>query len=321
MGAPFTGSNANPTAVDDTATATEDTPATIAVLANDSDPDGDALALLSVGAPAHGTAAANPDGTVTYTPALNYNGADTFTYVASDTEGGSASATVTVTITPVNDAPAASNDSYSTAEDTALIVAAPGVLANDSDVDGDAMTAVMVSTTSNGTLTLNGDGSFTYLPDPDYNGSDSFSYKASDGTLSSSTAQRVSITVLAVNDAPVARADSFTLDEDTTLAITAPGVLSNDTDAEGDALSAIVMTGAGHGSVTLNADGSFVYTPAANFNGTDSFTYSANDGLGFRAHHRDADREPGERRAGRGERLRRDRRRHRGRHRGAGERQ
>ena len=148
VGAPFTGSNANPTAVDDTATATEDTPTTIAVLANDSDPDGDALAVLSVGAPAHGTAAANPDGTIAYTPALNYNGTDTFTYVASDTEGGSASATVTVTITPVNDAPAASNDSYSTAEDTALIVAAPGVLGNDSDVDGDTMTAVMVSTSA-----------------------------------------------------------------------------------------------------------------------------------------------------------------------------
>ena len=277
-GAPFTGSNANPTAADDTATTPEDTPTTIAVLANDSDADGDPLAIAAVGAPAHGTATANPDGTIVYTPAANYNGADSFTYSVADSQGGSASATVNVTISATNDAPVAGNDAYSTSEDTALTIAAPGVLANDHDVDNDVMTVIQVSGPSHGTLTLPADGSFSYTPAADYNGPDSFSYKVNDGTVDSNVAI-VSITVTAVNDAPVGVGDSYTIDEDTPLIVDAPGVLLNDSDVEHDSLSAIPITFPSHGALTLNADGGFIYTPAANFNGTDSFTYSANDGL------------------------------------------
>ena len=97
-------------------------------------------------------------------------------------------ATVTSTVTPVNDAPVAVADSYSTDEDTALTVAAPGVLANDTDVDGDPLTAVMVSDPAHGTLTLNADGSFVYTPAANYNGADSFTYKANDGTADSNVA-------------------------------------------------------------------------------------------------------------------------------------
>src|SRR5207302_1009083 len=135
--------------------------------------------------------------------------------------------TVSITVNAVNDAPVAANDAFTTDEDTALTVAAPGVLANDTDVEGDALAAVLVSGPSHGSLTLNADGSFTYTPAADYNGSDSFTYKANDGTADSNVAA-VNVTVAAVNDPPVATADSYTTDEDTALNVPAAGVLAND---------------------------------------------------------------------------------------------
>ena len=276
-GAPFTGSNTNPSAADDSVTTDEDTAATITVLGNDSDPDGDALTIAAVGAAAHGTAVAHPDGTITYTPAANFNGPDSFTYVASDNQGGSATATVSIAVSASNDAPVAAIDAYSTSEDTVLAVAAPGVLLNDTDVDGDSLTAMLVSGPSHGTLTLNANGAFTYAPAADYNGPDSFTYEVTDGHANSNVAI-ASITVTAVNDAPVGAGDSYSVDEDGSVVVPSPGVLANDSDAEGDSLSAIPLVGPRHGTLTLNADGSFIYTPAANFNGSDSFTYSANDG-------------------------------------------
>ena len=94
---------------------------------------------------------------------------------------------MTITVTAVNDAPAAADDAYSTTEDTPLTVAAPGVLANDTDPDGDPLTAVLVTGPSHGTLTLNANGSFTYTPAANYNGPDSFTYRASDGTADLAT--------------------------------------------------------------------------------------------------------------------------------------
>src|SRR6185503_13219793 len=185
--------------------------------------------------------------------------------------------TVSLTITSANDAPVAVNDSYTTAEDTTLNVAAPGVLINDSDVDGDSLNASVVSQPTHGTLTLNGDGSLSYVPAANYNGPDSFTYKANDGQADSGIVT-VSISVTGVNDAPVALNDSFTTAEDTTLNVAAPGVLSNDSDLDGDTLSAVLMNGPTNGSLTWNTNGSFSYVPAANYNGPDSFTYKANDG-------------------------------------------
>ena len=148
------------------------------------------------------------------------------------------------------------------------------MLTNDTDVDGDALNAMLVSGPAHGSLTLNADGSFTYTPTANYNGPDSFTYKANDGQADSNVAT-VSINVGAVNDAPVASADSIAATEDTPAR---GNVLTNDTDVDGDALNAILVSGPAHGSLTLNADGSFTYTPAANYNGPDSFTYKANDG-------------------------------------------
>src|SRR5204863_520528 len=124
-----------------------------------------------------------------------------------------------------NDAPVAVNDSYTTAEDSTLTVSAPGVLANDLDVEGNALSAVLVSNPTHGALTLNGDGSFSYTPATNYNGSDSFTYKATDGTADSGNAT-VTITITAVNDAPVAVNDTHTTAEDTVLNVAAPGLLA-----------------------------------------------------------------------------------------------
>ena len=152
------------------------------------------------------------------------------------------------------------------------------MLGNDTDVDGDPLTAVLVSGPANGTLTLNADGSFTYTPDANFNGTDSFTYQANDGTADSNVA---TVTHHGRPRSTTRRWPATTAtrtDEDTPLTVAAPGVLGNDTDVDGDALTAVLVSGPANGTLTLNADGSFTYTPDANFNGTDSFTYKASDG-------------------------------------------
>src|SRR5206468_1110337 len=129
-----------------------------------------------------------------------------------------------------------------------------------------------------GTLGLNSDGSFTYTPAANYNGSDSFVYKINDGTADSNLAT-VSLTITAVNDAPLAKIGSATRTEDTALTVdAASGLLAQATDIDGDPLTAVLVSGPSHGTLGLNSDGSFSYTPAANYNGSDSFVYEINDG-------------------------------------------
>src|SRR5215211_5119966 len=215
---------------------------------------------------------------VTYTPDANYNGPDSFTFKVNDGTTESAPATVPITVSSVNDVPVAVADSYSTNEDTPKSVAAPGVLANDTDADNDTLHATLVGgPTHASSFTLNSDGSFDYTPTANYNGSDSFTYKANDGTADSNVAT-VTLTINSVNDAPVANNDSYSTNEDTPLSIASPGVLANDTDVD-SSLSAVLVSGPAHAaSFALNANGSFNYTPAANYNGPESFTYNANDG-------------------------------------------
>ena len=179
---------------------------------------------------------------------------------------------------PVNTPPVANNDAYSTAFETALNIAAPGVLANDTDADGDALTAVQQSDPANGTATLNANGSFTYTPNGGFSGTDSFTYAANDGTENGNTAT-VTITVAAPgNTPPVAVDDSYNTPFQTQLTVVAPGILGNDTDADGDTLTAVQLTNVSNGTLNLGADGSFTYVPNVGFSGADSFTYQANDG-------------------------------------------
>ncbi len=274
-----TGNNA-PTAAADSYSVAEDGTLTVnakGILANDTDPDGNMLSAVQVTGVSHGTLTLNADGSFTYAPAANYNGPDSFTYKANDGALDSNTVTVSLTVTSVNDAPIAFPDSYTVAEDTTLSVVASGVLNNDTDVESASLSAVLVSNASNGAVTLNANGSFTYVPAGNFAGTDSFTYKANDGTTDSNTVT-VSITVTAVNDAPVAAANSYSVAEDGVLSLAAPGVLGNDSDTEGSPLTAMVVSSVTHGTLTLNADGSFSYTPAANYSGPDSFTYKANDG-------------------------------------------
>jgi hypothetical protein len=179
-----------------------------------------------------------------------------------------------------SDAPVAVDDAYTTDEDALHTVAAPGVLGNDSDVDGDALTAVLGDGPSSGTLVLNADGSFAYTPNLNFNGSDSFTYKINDGVLDSIIAT-VTITVNAVNDAPTASADAITVDEGETVSVlnsAQSSVLANDSDSEGDGLTAVLVSRPGHAAdFSLNADGSFSYTHDGSKKILDSFTYLAAD--------------------------------------------
>jgi VCBS repeat-containing protein len=265
--------NDAPVAVDDTATLNEDASAVINVLANDSDLDGDTLSLDSVTQPDHGTVAINADGTVTYTPDANYNGADSFTYSISDGAGGTATASVSLTVNPENDLPVAVDDVATLNEDASAVI---NVLANDSDLDGDTLSLDSVTQPDHGTVAINADGSVTYTPEADYTGSDSFTYSISDGAGGTSTAS-VSLTVNPENDAPVAVDDTAILNEDASAVI---DVLANDSDLDGDTLSLDSVTQPDHGTVSINPDGTVTYTPEANYNGADSFTYSISDGAG-----------------------------------------
>jgi VCBS repeat-containing protein len=181
---------------------------------------------------------------------------------------------------PENNAPVAVNDAYTTMEDTELVVdAASGVLANDTDADGDVLTVVLVTPPAHGSLTLNPDGSFQYIPQADFYGQDAFTYRASDGYVQSNVAT-VTLTIEAVNDEPVARDDSYWTAPDTELVVNAAsGVLANDIDVDGDVLTAVLVAPTTNGSLTLNPDGSFSYMPNGGFSGQDIFTYRASDGV------------------------------------------
>ncbi|MDB5339378.1 MAG: outer rane adhesin like protein, partial [Planctomycetaceae bacterium] len=276
--------DAPPVAMPDSYATNEDAVLTVnaanGVLVNDTDIDGNTLtAILDVG-PTHGTLSLNPNGSFTYTPSSNFNGVDTFLYHANDGTSNSAPTVVTLTVAAVNDGPpVAVPDSYTTSQGSPVVAFAPtGVLANDTDPDGDTLTAELDNGPANGTLTLNPDGSFIYTPTSTFSGGDSFTYHANDGTANSNTVT-VTLTVTNTNDAPLSVNDAYFINEDSVLTVApATGVLANDTDPDGDPLTAVLVTPPSNGTVVLNSDGSFVYTPNADFNGSDSFTYRANDG-------------------------------------------
>ena len=247
------------------------------VLANDTDAEGGPLTAVLVDNVDNGTLTFAADGSFRYTARAGFIGTDSFRYRARDASSSSAPATVTINVIDVNDAPVAVADSYATNEDQALNVnASNGVLTNDTDKDSNNLTAVIVTAPSSGTVTLAANGSFNYVPAPDFNGTSTFTYQADDSETRSNTAT-VTITVNAVNDPPTAQPDSYTTAEDTPLSVGGNGVLGNDTDPDSSGLTAQLVGNVTNGTLQFNSNGTFSYTPPANFNGTTSFSYRASD--------------------------------------------
>ncbi|MBL8627757.1 MAG: tandem-95 repeat protein [Myxococcales bacterium] len=268
--------NDAPVAVDDAIAAAEDTPATVtaaALLANDTDVDGDTLTITTVAGATHGTVALAGD-TVTFTPDANFGGAATFTYTMTD---GTATdtATVSVTVGGANDPPVATDDALTTAEDTLGVVTTATLLANDTDADGQTLSVSAVGAATHGTVTLVG-GEARFQPEANYHGPASFEYTVTDGA--DSDTGLVTVTVTSVNDGPVATDDTGTTAEDAPLAITTASLLTNDVDVDGDTLTFLSLAAAQNGTLALSA-GTITFTPAANFNGTAGFDYTISDGV------------------------------------------
>jgi len=271
--------NDAPVANADTFGGDEDTVISGNVLDNDTDPDNDTLtvtpATITTANGATVVMAAN--GTFSYTGAANFHGNDSFSYTADDGRGGTSTANVTINVASVNDAPVAGDDAFSGNEDEGI---SGSLLGNDGDIDGDTLLLAgqTLTTANGGSVTINADGTFSYLGAANFHGTDSFDYTVLDGNGGSDTGT-VTLTIGSVNDEPVANDDAFSGDEDTSIT---GDLLANDTDVDGDALEAIAatLTTVNGGSVTINADGTFSYTGAANFHGADGFDYTVSDGNG-----------------------------------------
>ncbi|MCU7843934.1 MAG: DUF1800 family protein [Candidatus Thiodiazotropha sp. (ex Monitilora ramsayi)] len=264
--------NDAPVADNDTGTVSEGGSVTIHVFNGDSDAEGDALTVTNLTSPSHGALQLNNDGSVIYTHNGSNTVSDSFNYTASDGALESSIATVSITILPVNFTPIAINDNTSIAEGGNTIIP---VLANDSDADGDSLSVTNLTSPSHGIVSLNPNGTVNYSHDGSETVLDSFSYTAFDG-INSSTSATVNITVLPLNDPPVANNDSGTVNEGSSVAI---AVLNGDSDAEGDALTVTNLTSPSHGSLQLNGDGSITYTHNGSNTTSDSFTYTAYDGI------------------------------------------
>jgi VCBS repeat-containing protein len=260
--APPAAANTAPVANSQSVITAEDTAKAITLTASDA--ESNPLTYAIVTGPSHGSLSGTPPN-VTYTPAANYSGADSFTFRASDGSLNSAPATVSVSVTAVNDAPVAQAQSVSTAENAAKAITLAAT-----DVETGVLTYTVVSGPAHGTLSGTAPN-ITYTPAANYNGADSFTFRASDGSLNSTPAT-VSVTVTAVNDAPAAQAQSVSTAEDTAKAITLVA-----TDAETSALTYAIVTGPLHGSLS-GTPPNVTYTPAGNYIGADSFTFRASDG-------------------------------------------
>ena len=256
--------NDAPVANNDSLAATEDTAVTYTaaqLLGNDTDAEGNTLTIASVTSGTGGTAVLNGDGTVTFTPNANFNGTADFTYTVTDGTLTSNTATVTVSVAAVNDAPVANNDSLTATEDTALSYTAAQLLGNDTDADGNTLTIASVTSGSGGTAVLNGDGTVTFTPNANFNGTADFTYTVTDGTVTSNTAT-VSVTIAAVNDAPVIGASAATGAEDSARVFSWAEFAVSDVDSPTDGLSLTVTSLPADGALQFDSTGSGAWVAA-----------------------------------------------------------
>lgn len=273
--------NVAPVAVNDVVFTYQDVPLLITVLTNDSDVDGTLEGIEIIVTAAHGTALITPDKKINYTPEPGYFGDDNIVYRVFDDWGEpSNNALISITVRAPNVGPNAVDDSYIAQKNTALSVPpSSGLFINDSDDVSFSLDSYDAASVQGGTVVVDASGSFTYTPPTGYIGPDSFQYTIIDGPGLRDTAT-VNIDVRDP-DNPVANNDTYTTRRNTNLVVSAPGLLANDTTAVG-----VLVTTAGTfatvqgGSVTIAADGSFVYSPPTGYTGPDSFTYTAGNGTG-----------------------------------------
>ena len=252
-----------------------DEPATGNVLANDSDPDGDTLTASVATPPASGTLELNADGTFTYHPNEGWSGLDRFWYNADDGNGNVERVEVCiVTDPPPNALPEAAKDEYSTTTNASV---SGNVLDNDIDPDNDAMTVSLFEAPENGTVTVNPDGTFEYVPNEGFTGTDTFQYRVVDADGGGALAEVCIEVNEAANQAPVTEVDHYHIGHDQAVSA---NVLANDSDPDGDRLTATVDTPPEHGTLTLRPNGQFVYIPNPGWSGLDRFWYNADDGNG-----------------------------------------
>ncbi len=243
------------------------------LLANDTDADGDPLQVLNFEAPINGSLNLFTDGSFTYTPNAGFTGAEVLTYTVSDgTDAVAGEFTINVENTP----PVISNETYSVHAGTQLsVAAAAGLLANDTDADGDPLQVLNFEAPANGTLNLFTDGSFTYTPNAGFTGAEVLTYTVSDGT----DAVAGEFTINVENTPPVISNETYSVHAGTKLSVAAAaGLLANDTDADGDPLQVLNFEAPANGTLNLYTDGSFTYAPNAGFTGAEVLTYTVSDG-------------------------------------------
>ncbi len=270
--------NSPPIAEPDAYITGENTPLVVpvpGVLSNDTDPNSDPLVAFLDLSVSHGILVLEPNGSFVYTPTLSYIGSDSFTYHANDGIDNSNLVSVSLTITGTNTSPVALHDTSTTPEDIPVTI---DVLANDSDADGDTLSVSGITQPAHGTAIIQ-DNKILFSSYLNYFGTDSFGYTISDGRGGIASAN-VNIEVTPISDPPIANSDTYTTTQGSTLIINPPGVLQNDMDVDGDPLTSVLITDVSQGTLALALDGSFTYTPASGFNGTDQFTYLVNDGSG-----------------------------------------
>lgn len=272
--------NDAPTAVADVATLAEGGSLDIAVLANDSDPDHtlSASSIQLVSSANYGSVTPLSNGRVRYSHSGGETTSDTFQYRLRDGAGAFSSVvTVSLNITPVNDRPVAVGEVLSAIEDVPLRVTSSQLLLNDSDADGNPLTVSSILSVTNGTFVDHGDGTWTFSATSNFAGDALFRYRIADGQGGVATAS-ATLRFAPVNDAPTGLTDSWTILEDEAIALGDHRVLANDGDVDGDAITARMLNGPSHGTMSFATNGDFTYIPAANFAGTDAFTYEAWDG-------------------------------------------
>ena len=261
----------NPTTNDVSATTDEDTVVTVDLDATEIDGDNYSFSIISQ--PSNGTLGSINGNQVEYTPNQDWNGTDTFTFEATDDRTGSRSnvATATITVNPVNDAPVANDVTSSTTSRTGNMRQSVDITLSVTDADGDDLTISIVSDVSNGTTSLSG-STVTYTPTANYDGTDTFTYKANDGIVDSNIATGT-ITITDTNQAPIANDMSLSLDRESSIDFTLDA-----TDEDGDSLSKTIVSQPENGSLIPAPGLDFTYNPSRAYYGSDSFTYKVNDG-------------------------------------------